>query len=41
MKNDTELLRKIKEVLEELREAWEDAEKNVYGKEEVTARANE
>jgi len=41
MVNDKETLLKIKEVLEELREAWEEAEKNVYGKEEVSARANE
>jgi len=42
MKNDVETLKKVKEVLEELREAWEEAEKNVYGKEEeAVARANE
>lgn len=41
MRNDVESLIKIKEILEELREAWEEAEKKVYGKEEVSARANE
>ncbi len=41
MSNDVESLIKIKEILEELREAWEEAEKKVYGKEEVSARANE
>ena len=42
MTNDKELLQKIRGVLEELREAWEDAERKVYGKEEeVSARANE
>ena len=41
IKNDAENLKKIKEVLEGLREAWEEAEKNVYSKEEATARANE
>lgn len=41
MVNDKETLLKIKEVLEELREAWEEAERNVYGKEEVSARADE
>ncbi len=30
--NDVETLEKVKSVLEDLREAWEDAEKNVYGK---------
>jgi flagellar protein FliS len=32
MKNDVEILKKIKEVLEDLRGAWEEAEKNVYEK---------
>lgn len=41
MVNDKETLLKIKEVLEELREAWEEAERNVYGKEEVSAKADE
>ncbi|RLJ69769.1 flagellar protein FliS [Hydrogenivirga caldilitoris] len=41
MRNDISTLEKIKGILEELREAWEEAEKKVYGKEEVTARANE
>ncbi len=31
MTNDVETLNKVREVLEELRSAWEDAEKNVYG----------
>ena len=30
--NDVETLEKVKSVLEDLRDAWEDAEKNVYGK---------
>lgn len=41
MTNDIELMGKIKNILEELRDAWEEAEKKVYGKEEVTARADE
>ncbi len=41
MKNDTELMREIKKILEELKEAWEEAEKKVYGKEEAVARADE
>jgi len=41
MTNDLELMEKIKNILEELREAWEEAERKVYGKEEVTARADE
>ncbi|WP_457601059.1 flagellar export chaperone FliS [Hydrogenivirga sp.] len=41
MRNDTEVLLKIKDILEELREAWEEAERKVYGKEEVAARADE
>ncbi len=41
IKNDAENLKKIKDVLEGLREAWEEAEKNIYSKEEATARANE
>jgi len=41
MTNDVELMEKIKRILEELREAWEEAERKVYGKEEVTARADE
>ena len=30
MKNDAKILRKVKEILEELREAWEEAERKVY-----------
>lgn len=33
MKNDAETLAKIRETLDELRSAWEEAEKNVYYKE--------
>ena len=39
--NDKELLADIHGILKELREAWEEAEKNVYGKEEVPAATNE
>ena len=41
IKNDTKLLEDINSVLKDLREAWEEAEKKVYGKEEVSAGANE
>ena len=41
IKNDTKLLEDINSVLRDLREAWEEAEKKVYGKEEVSAGANE
>ncbi len=41
MKNDVEILRKIKVILEELREAWEEAEKNVFKKEEVVLKSDE
>ncbi len=41
MKNDTEILTNVKSILQELREAWEEAERKVYQKEEVSARANE
>ncbi len=41
MKNDTDILVKVRAILEELREAWEEAERKVYGREEVSARANE
>ncbi|NPA40989.1 MAG: flagellar export chaperone FliS [Aquificae bacterium] len=41
MTNDLEALLKVKEVMEELREAWEEAERKVYGKEEVVAKADE
>jgi len=41
MTNDVELMEKIKRILEELREAWEEAERKVYGKEEVTTRVDE
>ena len=40
MVNDKEALLKIKNILEELREAWEEAEKKVYGREEVSAKAD-
>jgi len=41
MRNDAGILAEVKAILEELREAWEEAEKKVYRKEEVSARANE
>jgi len=41
MKNDRDVLLKVKGILEELREAWEEAERKVYPREEVSARANE
>ncbi len=41
MTNDVELMKKIKGILEMLREAWEEAERKVYRKEEVAARADE
>ncbi len=41
MKNDAEILTNVKSILQELREAWEEAERKVYQKEEVSARANE
>lgn len=42
MVNDKESLIKIKEVMEELRSAWEEAQRKVYRKEEeVSARADE
>jgi len=41
MKNDAGILRDVRKILEELREAWEEAERKVYQKEEVSARANE
>ncbi len=40
IRNDAEKLKKIKKYLEELRDAWEDAERNVYGNKEVKV-ANE
>ncbi len=39
MTNDVEIMKGVKDILSELRSAWEDAEKNVFGKEEVTAEA--
>lgn len=41
MKNDTETLRKIRAILEDLRSAWEEAEKKVYQREEVTSGSDE
>ena len=41
MKNDLETLNKVKEILEDLRSAWEEAEKKVYPKEEVAKRSDE
>ena len=41
MKNDLETLGKVKEILEDLRSAWEEAEKKVYPKEEVAKRSDE
>ncbi len=35
MKNDAETLKKIKAILEELRSAWEEAERKVYPREEA------
>ncbi len=39
--NDLESLKKLREVLAELRDAWEEAERNVYGKEEIKAGTDE
>ncbi len=41
MKNDTGTLRKIRAILEDLRSAWEEAEKKVYQREEVTSGSDE
>jgi flagellar protein FliS len=41
MKNDRETLKKIRAILEDLRSAWEEAEKKVYPREEVVKRSDE
>ncbi|MDQ7038260.1 MAG: flagellar export chaperone FliS [Aquificota bacterium] len=41
MKNDAETLRKIKTILEDLRSAWEEAEKKVYPREEAVRKPDE